>query len=179
MKEKAQVNKLPVLPLPLIVHDSTKVIPCYRHNSLQGKQPERTLVNSTFETKDNFFNQKFSANDELIKNNNWTSVGQTSFDDKFNHTLAQRWIKLQQEAYESINMTTFPPSFRCQTPCLSSKTDNRARPLGVVKGMKKFLHPRSDTVREVFAETIMFLPPPLQTMNNDDVTGVLRFQRVT
>lgn len=133
VKEKAQVNKLPVLPLPLIVHDSTKVIPCYRHNSLQGKQPERTPVNSTFETKDNFFNQKFSVNDELTKNSNWTSVGQTSFDDKFNHTLAQRWIKLQQEAYESINMTTFPPSFRCQTPCLSSKTDNRARPLGVVK----------------------------------------------
>ena len=134
-KEKSQVNKLPVLPLPLIDQDSTRVIPCYRHISLQGKHPERTLVNSALEAKDNFFNQTFSTNDEIVKNNNWTSVGQTSFDDKFNHALAQRWIQLQEEAYESVNITPLPPSFRSHTPCLSSKTDNSARPLCVVNGV--------------------------------------------
>ena len=134
-KEKVQMNRLPALPLPTIDQDLTRVIPCYQHSNLKGAHPERTVVNSTLETKDNFFNQTFGKNDEIAKNNNWTSVGNASFEDKFDPKLAQRWIQLEGEAYESINITPLPPLFRPHIPCLSSKTDNSTRPLCVVRGM--------------------------------------------
>ena len=134
-KEKVQMDKLPVLPLPIIDQDLTRVIPCYQNSNLPGKNPEKTMVNSALETKDNFFNQTFGANDELAKNNHWTSVGCTSFEDTFDFKLSRRWIQLEEEAYESVNIMPLPPFFRPHIPCLSSKTDNSTRPLCVVRGM--------------------------------------------
>ena len=125
------MNRLPVLPLPMVDQDLTRVIPCYHHSNLKGKHPE---------TKENFFNQTFGVNDEVAKNNNWTSVGLTSFEDKFDPKLARRWIQLEEEAYESVNITPLPPFFRPHIPCLSSKTDNSTRPLCVVRGMFYYLH---------------------------------------
>lgn len=132
-KEKVQMNRLPVLPLPVVDQDLTRVIPCYQHSNVKGRHPERTVVNSALETKDNFFNQTFGVNDEIAKNNKWTSVGHASFEDKFDPKLAQRWIQLEEEAYESVNITPLPPLFRPHIPCLSSKTDNSTRPLCVVR----------------------------------------------
>ena len=134
-KEKSQVDKLPVLPLPIVDQDLTRVIPCYHCSNLQGKHPERTMVNSTLETKDNFFNQTLSANDEIAKNSNWTSVGHASFEDKFDPKLARRWIQLEKEAFGRVNVSPLPPFFRPHIPCLSSKTDNSTRPLCVVRGV--------------------------------------------
>lgn len=134
-KDKSQVDRLPVLPLPIIDQDLTRVIPCYEHSTLQSKHPERKLKNSAHEPKDNFFNQTFSANDELAKHTNWTSVGLASFEDKFDPKLSRQWIQLEEESYESVNVTPLPPFFRPHMPCLSSKTDNSTRPLCVVKGV--------------------------------------------
>ncbi|KAL9976241.1 hypothetical protein ACROYT_G013513 [Oculina patagonica] len=131
-KEKTQMDKLPILPLPMIDQDLTRVIPCYQHSNFQGKHSERTMVNSTLESKDNFFNQTFGANDEMAKNSHWTSVGRISFEDKIDPKLARRWIQLEEEAYESVNITPLPPFFRPHIPCLSLKTDNSTRPLCVV-----------------------------------------------
>lgn len=139
-KEKVQMNRLPVLPLPMVDQDLTRVIPCYQHSNLKGKHPERTVVNSALETKDNFFNQTFGVNDEMAKNNNWTSVGLACFEDKFDPKLARRWTQLEEEAYESVNITPLPPFFRPHIPCLSSKTDNSTRPLCVVRGMLYYLY---------------------------------------
>ena len=129
------MDKLPILPLPLIDQDSTRVIPCYQHSTLPGEHSENTMVNSALETKDNFFNQTFSGNDETAKNNHWTSIGCASFGDKFDPKLAEHWIQLEEEAYESVNITPLPPFFRPHIACLSSKTDNSTRPLCVVRGM--------------------------------------------
>ena len=133
-KDKSQVDKLPVLPLPMIEQDLTRVIPCYRHSMLQGKHQEKRLMNSTHETKDNFFNQTFSVNNEIGKNSNWTSVGLTSFEDKFDPKISRQWIQLEEETYESVNVTPLPPFFRLHMPCLSVKTNNSTRPLCVVRG---------------------------------------------
>ena len=138
-KDKSQVDKLPVLPLPIIDQDLTRVIPCYQHAVRQGKPPEGRVINSTHETKDNFFNQTFSVNDEIAKNHNWMSIGLASFEDKFNPKLARQWIQLEEETYESVNVTPLPPNFRPHMPCLSSKTVNSTRPLCVVKGEHSFI----------------------------------------
>lgn len=134
------MNRLPVLPLPMVDQDLTRVIPCYQLSNLKGTHPESKVVNSELETKDNFFNQTFGVNDEIAKNNNWTSVGNASFEDTFDPKLAQRWIQLEEEAYENVNITPLPPLFRPHIPCLSSKTDNSTRPLCVVRGMFVFLY---------------------------------------
>ena len=134
-KDKSQVDQLPVLPLPELDQDLTRVIPCYQHTMLQGKHQEKKLVNSTHETKDNFFNQTFTVNDEIAKNSNWTSVGRPSFEDKFDPKVSRRWIQLEEETYESVNVTPLPPFFRSHVPCLSSRTNNSTRPLCVVRGV--------------------------------------------
>lgn len=132
-KDKSQVNDLPVLPLPAIDQDSTRVIPCYQHSLPQSKHQDKKLVNSTYATKDNFFNQTFSLNNQIAKNNIWTSVGLSSFADKFDPKVSRHWIQLESETYESVNATPLPPSFRPHVPCLSSRTDNSSRPFCVVK----------------------------------------------
>lgn len=134
-KDKSQLDQLPVLPLPELDQDLTRVIPCYQHTMLQGKHQEKKLVNSTHETKDNFFNQTFTMNDEIAKNSNWTSVGLPSFEDKFDPKVSRRWIQLEEETYESVNVTPLPPFFRSHVPCLSSRTNNSTRPLCVVRGV--------------------------------------------
>ena len=137
-KDKSQVNDLPVLPLPAIDQDSTRVIPCYQHRLPQSKHQDKKLVNSTYATKDNFFNQTFSLNNQIAKNNIWTSVGLSSFADKFDPKVSRHWIQLEAETYESVNATPLPPSFRPHVPCLSSRTDNSSRPFCVVKGLSFF-----------------------------------------
>ena len=133
-KEKSQVERLSVLPLPLIEQDLTRVIPCYQHGLLQSKLRERKVMNNTHESKDNFLNQVFTAKDELEKNHNWTFIGLASFEDNLDLKLAQHWIQLEQETFESVNITPLPPSFRPHMPYLSCKTDNTSRPLCVVRG---------------------------------------------
>lgn len=134
-KDKSQVDHLPVLPLPVIDQNLTRVIPCYGHGWLQGKHQNKILMNSTHETKDNFFNQTFPVKDQMARNSNWTSVGRSLFEDKFDPKVSQHWIQLEEETYESVNVTPLPPSFRPHVPCLSSRTVNSARPLCVVRGM--------------------------------------------
>ena len=133
-KEKSQVEGLSVLPLPLIEQDLTRVIPCYQHGLLQSKLRDRKVMNNTHESKDNFLNQVFTAKDELEKNHNWTFIGLASFEDNLDLKLAQHWIQLEQETFESVNITPLPPSFRPHMPYLSCKTDNTSRPLCVVRG---------------------------------------------
>ena len=133
-KEKSQVERLSVLPLPLIEQDLTRVIPCYQHGLLQSKLRDRKVMNNTHESKDNFLNQVFTAKDELEKNHNWTFIGLASFEDNLDLKLAQHWIQLEQETFESVNITPLPPSFRPHMPYLSCKTDNTSRPLCVVRG---------------------------------------------
>lgn len=132
-KEKSQVERLSVLPLPLIEQDLTRVIPCYQHGLLQSKLRDRKVMNNTHESKDNFLNQVFTAKDELEKNHNWTFIGLASFEDSLDLKLAQHWIQLEQETFESVNITPLPPSFRPHMPYLSCKTDNTSRPLCVVR----------------------------------------------
>ena len=111
-KDRSQVDQLPVLPLPELDQDLTRVIPCYQHPMLQG-----------------------TTNDEIAKNSSWTSVGLSSFEDKFDLKVSRRWIELEEEAYESVNVSPLPPFFRSHVPCLSSRTNNSTRPLCVVRGV--------------------------------------------
>ncbi|KAK2556882.1 Trafficking protein particle complex subunit 8 [Acropora cervicornis] len=46
-KDKSQVNDLPVLPLPVIQQESTRVIPCYQHSMLQSKHQNERLLDET------------------------------------------------------------------------------------------------------------------------------------
>lgn len=134
-KDKSQVNDLPVLPLPVIEQESTRVIPCYQNSMLQSKRQNKKLLDSSVGTTNNFFNQSFPSNNQIAKNSNWTSVGLCSFADKFDPKVSRHWIQLEEETHESVSGALLPPSFRPHVPCLSSKTDNSSRPHCVVKGV--------------------------------------------
>ena len=136
MKEKEKPeDRLPVLPLPVVESEATRVILSYRQNLLNDRPSEKTLLNNASEIKDILFKQTFAPNDEVTKDSrHWTTVGLTSFDDEFDPQLTERWLRLEEEAYESINITPVSPYFRPHVPCLSSKTNNSVKPLCVVKG---------------------------------------------
>ncbi|XP_015778661.1 PREDICTED: trafficking protein particle complex subunit 8-like [Acropora digitifera] len=141
-KDKSQVNDLPVLPLPVIQQESTRVIPCYQHSMLQSKHQNERLLDGSVGTTNNFFNQSLPLNNQIAKNSNWTSIGLCSFADKFDPKVSRHWIQLEEETHESVSGVPLPPSFRPHVPCLSSKTDNSSRPHCVVKetvGVEVFL----------------------------------------
>lgn len=141
-KDKSQVNDLPVLPLPVIQQESTRVIPCYQHSMLHSKHQNERLLDGSVGTTNNFFNQSLPLNNQIAKNSNWTSIGLCSFADKFDPKVSRHWIQLEEETHESVSGAPLPPSFRPHVPSLSSKTDNSSRPHCVVKetvGVEVFL----------------------------------------
>ncbi|XP_048577205.1 trafficking protein particle complex subunit 8 isoform X2 [Nematostella vectensis] len=103
-KDKAKEDVLPNLPLPMLDSNATSTIRSYTSPS-DGKDTE--------------------GRGEVL--------GLTSFEERFDSSLASRWKDLEEEVYESVNVTPIPPFFRTHVSRLCSRTNNSAKPPCVVK----------------------------------------------
>ena len=121
-------EKLPVLPLPVLESNATRVILSYRHHLLQGVAAECTPSSDTGVSR---------TEDRDIKKQEMV-LGLYSFDQTYNPKVTTRWRNLEEDAYECANVTPLPPFFQSHVPCLSSQTNNNSKPLCYMKG--KFIY---------------------------------------
>jgi hypothetical protein len=76
----------------------------------------------------------FGETESKTNPDNVILIGQASFEEKYDMNLEKRWKDMEEELYESVNITPIPPSFRTHVHCLSSRTNNSIRPLCVING---------------------------------------------
>lgn len=133
-KHKAKTRTLPYLPLPVVDSNATRTILSYNQNSQKN-----TTTNSNPSTpkdglQDPFGLSLFGETETKSNPDNVILIGQASFEEKYDMELEKRWKDLEEESYESVNITPVPPSFRTHVHCLSSKTTNKIKPLCVING---------------------------------------------
>ena len=127
VKEKGAASaneKLPILPLPMLDSNATRVILSYRHHLMQGVAAESTPSSSTGS----------SSREHGDTRDPGMVIGLFSFDQTYNPKVATRWRKLEEDAYECSNVTPLPPFFQSHVPCLSAETNNTAKPLCYMRG---------------------------------------------
>ncbi|XP_031564684.1 trafficking protein particle complex subunit 8-like [Actinia tenebrosa] len=129
-KTKDKTRTLPYLPLPVVDSNATRAILSYNPNS-----QENTCTNSNPSTpkdQDSFGLSLFGENEHKNNPDNVILIGQASFEEKYDMELEKRWEDMEEELYESVNITPVPPFFRTHVHCLSSKTNNKMKPLCVI-----------------------------------------------
>ena len=120
--------ELPILPLPVLDSNATRLILSYRHHLLQGVAAECTPSADT----------GAGQPENRDTNEGGLVIGLFSFDQTYNPKVATRWRKLEEDAYECANVTPLPPFFQSHIPCLSSETNNSSKPLCYMKGKLMF-----------------------------------------